>query len=96
MKAKKRVCSKNREAIRNLQSILQPRLILMPEPFYSALIHYFHPDNVKKLFIEDIGNLRRDMLVIALNLNDGNNTQAANMLKVARATVLLHKSKLCI
>ena len=72
---------------------LAPRELKMPEPFYSALIGYFHADNVKNLNIEDIDSLRRDLVNIALNLCDGKKHPAARMLQMGHGTIYLYMTK---
>lgn len=75
------------------EKLIAPRELKMPEPFYSALIHYFDSSRVNKLQLSDIDNLKRDLINIALNLCDGNKQAACRILHIGHATIYLYKTK---
>lgn len=71
----------------NLNMALLPRELNLPEPFKSAVSHYFTAENVARLDWSQIEQLKKDMLNIALNLNDGNKTAAGRLLGLHRVTI---------
>ncbi len=87
---------KDKVKARDIENIVYPRKISLPEPFYSAIIDYFKKDNVKQLDVSKIKDLKRDLINIALNLNDGNISRAARMLNLSTWTVSQINAKLNI
>lgn len=66
---------------------LLPRELNLPEPFKSALAHYFEAENIQNLDWGQVARLKSDLLNIALNVCDGNKTAAGRLLGMGRDTI---------
>ena len=75
---------------------IQKNAINLPEPFASAVGHYFSEENIQKLDWSQIEDLKRDLVIVALNHNDGNQTHAAKQLNTTRTNIFEMKRRLKI
>ena len=68
--------------------------INLPEPYDSAVGHYFEDTNIKHLDWSQVDQLKRDLITITLNLCDGNITQASVKLGMKRTTLVEIKNRM--